>query len=292
MPEGGAAMEAVAPSLRLCGAPASRPRDAASRPSAPPCPPGWVTGPPDFVGVGAQRCGTTWWHRSVVAHPEIQPAAAKEFHFFDQYFGDEPTPATIDAYYKLFPRPQGKLTGEWTPRYMHDFWTPALLGKTAPQARILVMLRDPLSRYQSGRSHDVDVLLDAVFRRRRDYVDALVANDALDRSLYSRQIARLLEHFDRGQVLVLQYERCVRDPNAELRRTFEFLGVDPEAYPGQPSADRVGRGHPQLQPPTHISNAARALIGSDAERLKNIVPDLDLNLWPSAQLDAEPTTDA
>lgn len=251
----------------------------------PPRPRGWVAGPPDFVGVGVQRCGTTWWHRSVVAHPGIEPAAAKEFHFFDHFFDNELGPADVEAYHELFPRPQGLLTGEWTPRYMHDFWTPALLRQAAPQARLLVMLRDPLSRYQSGRSHDIDVLLGAVRRRRRGYVDALVANDALDRSLYSRQLARLLAHFDHDQVLVLQYERCVRDPDAELRRTFEFLGVDPEACPAQPPADRVGRRHPQLAPPAHVSEAARRLIRDDALRLAELAPEIDLELWPSARND-------
>lgn len=278
---------------RAGGSAARRLRARGMLPAAGPprCPPGWRTGPPDFVGVGAQRCGTTWWHRSVVGHPEIQPAAAKEFHYFDHYFDKEPTAADIEAYHELFPRPPSKLTGEWTPRYMHDFWTPALLQRSAPQARILVMVRDPLRRYQSGRSHDVDVLLGAVRRRRRNYVDALVADDALDRSLYSRQIERLLAHFDRAQVLVLQYERCAAHPAAELRRTFEFLGVDPEAHPAQPVTSRVGRGHPQLHPPAHISAAARTLIRADAERLQELVPDLDLDLWPSAQRQAKATTD-
>src|SRR6266581_2247393 len=92
---------------------------------------GWEVGPPDFVGVGAQRSGTTWWWRLVCDHPRIVPAE-KEFHFFDEYFARQFSEADARAYHRLFPRPSGYLTGEWSPRYMHDFWTPALLRKAAP----------------------------------------------------------------------------------------------------------------------------------------------------------------
>ena len=40
--------------------------------ATPECPPGWRTGPPDFVGVGAQRSGTTWWYRLLLDHPRIE----------------------------------------------------------------------------------------------------------------------------------------------------------------------------------------------------------------------------
>src|ERR1700722_14580356 len=54
-------------------------------PAPPQAPPGWTTGPPDFVGVGFQRCGTTRWYNLVAAHPQIaRPVAMKELHFFDR----------------------------------------------------------------------------------------------------------------------------------------------------------------------------------------------------------------
>ena len=83
---------------------------------------------------------------------------------------------------------------------MHDFWTPALLSRAAPDAKILVILRDPLARYRSGISHDVDVLKRRVRRRSHPYVGAMSANDALNRSLYARQLRRIFEHFDRERV--------------------------------------------------------------------------------------------
>ena len=39
---------------------------------------------PDFVGIGAQKAGTTWLHRNLQAHPEIWMPKEKELHYFDE----------------------------------------------------------------------------------------------------------------------------------------------------------------------------------------------------------------
>jgi len=53
-------------------------------------------GPPDWVGVGTMKSGSTWWHKNIVEHPECTHAATghpygppdyvgKQLHFFDGY---------------------------------------------------------------------------------------------------------------------------------------------------------------------------------------------------------------
>jgi hypothetical protein len=243
----------------------------------------WIVGPPDFVGVGTQRSGTTWWWQLLCDHPRVHEAVGKEIHFFDKYFARDFSDSDVRAYHRIFSRPRGSLTGEWCPRYMHDFWTPALLHKAAPEAKILVLLRDPLRRYQSGLSHELDVLERAVRSRRRGYVRAMDANDALSRSLYGRQLRRLFEHFDRAQVLVLQYEQCVENPRSELRRTYEFVGVDAPDHVPPFLNDRAGQSHPQVDLGDVVTEAARRIIRSDVAELKTLVPQIDLDLWPSCQ---------
>jgi hypothetical protein len=243
----------------------------------------WVIGPPDFVGVGAQRAGTTWWYGLLCDHPRIQRARGKETHFFDGYFGREFSDADVDAYHRLFPRPKGSLAGEWSPNYLHAFWTPALLRQAAPDAKILVLLRDPLQRLQSGLRHELAIVNRAVRQGRRQYFGAMDANESLARSLYSRQLETLLEQFDRDQVLVLQFERCVHDPAAELRRTYEFLGVDPVDHVPEALRERVGGAHPRMQLTSGVTEAARQTILRDATRLTALIPEIDLDLWPSCR---------
>jgi sulfotransferase family protein len=249
----------------------------------PPWPGDWEIGPPDFVGVGAQRAGTTWWYRLLCDHPRIQRVAGKETHFFDRYFEGEFADEDVAAYHRLFPRPKGSLTGEWSPKYLHDFWTPALLRKAAPDARILVLLRDPMQRLQSGLRHELAIVNRAVRRGRRRYFGAMDANESLARSLYSRQLETLFEEFDRNQVLVLQFERCVQDPAAELRRTYDFLGADPIDHGPPALSERVGGAHPRMQLNAAVTEAAQQLVLHDATKLKAVVPEIDLSLWPSCR---------
>jgi hypothetical protein len=238
-------------------------------------------GPPDFVGVGAQKSGTTWWFTSIVGHPEIEAETVKETHFFDSYAGKAFGADDVARYHHRFPRPEGRLVGEWTPRYMHDFWTPALLRHAAPDAKLLVLLRDPMSRFISGVGHETAQVLGSVRRGRRGYFGAMIANDALERSMYSHQLARLMTHFDRSRLLVLQYEQCVLDPGAAMRRTFEFLGVDPEARNLTPPVGRVGRSHPPAEQPDHVLEDARIALEKDARRVHELFPEIDLALWPT-----------
>jgi hypothetical protein len=243
---------------------------------------GWDVGPPDFVGVGTQRSGTSWWYRLVCDHPGVQEGP-KELHFFDPFFTREFSDADLLAYHRLFPRPPGRLIGEWSPRYMHDLWTPALLRRAAPDARILVLLRDPVHRYESGVSHELNRFMRGVRRGpRRQHAAGLIANDALSRSLYGRQLRDLLDQFDRQQVLVLQYERCVADPAGELRRTYAFLGLEEVDHRPAFLATRRGQPHPAVPPSDAAAEAARRLIRRDVGELQSLVPELDLDLWPSS----------
>lgn len=244
-------------------------------------PAGWTEGPPDFVGVGVQRAGTKWWYRLICDHPEVHPGAGKERHFFDAFGSRALTDEDVRSYHGLFPRPPGSLTGEWTPRYMHDFWTPALLATAAPEARILVLLRDPWRRYVSGIAHELRVLGRLLRGRQGSYVRAMLANDALARSLYHRQLLRLLDSFDRSQILVLQYERCVENPEGELRRTYRFLGLRDPAQVTPAITTRVGRSSARHELPEHVLDGAARMIADDAHALAELVPEIDLSLWPS-----------
>ncbi len=261
--------------------PKPRERGVRTPPPPPTCPEGWRTGPPDFVGVGAQRCGTTRWFDLIAAHPQVQkpPGLRKELHYFDRYHEGGFTAAGAEGYGEYFPRPQGALTGEWTPLYLTAVWVPAMLAAAAPDARLLVVLRDPVERYRSAMQHH---------RRAAEAdgrpLDSLAPHDAFLRGLYGAQLRRLLVHFERSRVLVLQYERCVSDPQVELMRTWEFLGL------GDPGCDLDVEAHPNRQPekPALHAYARRALVDAYSEDVTELVarfPEIDVGLWPNfAQL--------
>jgi hypothetical protein len=235
-------------------------------------PSSWRTGPPDFVGVGVQRSGTTWWYAAIEAHPEVHrvPGAPKERQFFEPFHAEPFTVASVERYHRLFPRPPGMVTGEWSPAYVYHYWTPRLLALAAPEARLLVLLRDPVERYLSAVTGDER-------NKRRSHRRA---SEAFERGLYFAQLSRLLEHFDREQVLVLQYERCRERPEEELRRTYAFLGLGDVAF----VPDILHRGvnvtrTPKLELGEELLTSLREGYRRDAEALFTAFPELDPALW-------------
>jgi hypothetical protein len=243
-----------------------------------------VVGPPDWVGVGAQRCGTSWLFLQLMQHPESYLSGRhKERHFFDQFFTGSFEDGDVERYHRLFPRPPGRRTGEWTPRYMHDFWTPPLLARAAPQARHLVMLRDPIERFRSALA----------FRRRRVATAprphrgaqrpfAADAADALSRSLYAGQLQRLFDFVCRERVLVLQFEWCMAEPERAYAKALEFLGYDdtefvPETLLAPKNAALAAK--PELSPT--VRDRLRAELQDDVVALAAALPDeVDLARWP------------
>ena len=247
---------------------------------SPRVPAGWVVAPPDFVGIGAQKAGTSWWSALIHAHPDVHRAGdqPKELHFFDGYWEQPFTDADVERYARYFPRPPGGSAGEWTPSYMIDFWTPELVHRAAPQARILVLLRDPLERYRSGMAHTDDM-----DRRSLGRQDAM---GAFGRGLYAQQLRRVFAAFPREQVLILQYERCRADPQGELARTFRFLGlrevvIDPAQFDRPVNATTARK----VELGDELRAALTTAYAPDLAQLATLVPDLDLDLdlWPSVQ---------
>jgi hypothetical protein len=249
----------------------------AQRESKPPrVPDGWHTAPPDFVGVGVQRAGTSWWFDEIAKHPDVHqaPGTPKELHFFGA-FSDRPLPdPDIARYHAWFPRLGSGVAGEWTPSYLYEPWTVPLLVRAAPAARLLVMLRDPVDRFRSS----------LLFALRRGVPHPQAVLDAYHRGLYADQVARLFDHAPAERVLVLLYETARSDPERTRRRTAEFLALDPERFPAPTEVGRPHNRRARIEsslPPellAEITNRYR----DDIARLATRLPDLDLGVWPTS----------
>lgn len=252
---------------------------ATSGATAPPTPTGWVVAPPDFVGVGAPRCGTGWWDALLHQHPGVAraPGVPREIRAFGRFWSATWTDADTAAYHAWFPRPAGSLAGEWTPDYLLDPWTPALLRRAAPDARLLVLLRDPVERFRSDRAQD---LADPT---RRAVAPRAAANAAFGRGLYADGLVRLWRAFSRDRTLVLQLERCVRDPQGQLRRTCAFLGLDPEPVASIEVDRTEATGAPRAALSLEQRTTLVARYAPENARLAALLgDDLDLSLWTTS----------
>jgi hypothetical protein len=234
--------------------------------------PGETVGPPDFVGVGVQKAGTSWWYELIVDHPGVfdRPDIPKERHYLSRFCVEPFGPVEIRRYHGWFPRTAGTVSGEWTPDYLAYPWVAPILAEAAPDAKLLVLVRDPVDRFRSGLS----------FRHGKGapFTSATVA-DAVRQGFTARWLKGLYEFFPPSQVLVQQYEQCRADPAGELARTYGFLGL--ERY--QPDELRrqvnVGSGAKIDLDPVAAARLAD-LYRDDVAELASLVPSLDLALWP------------
>jgi hypothetical protein len=190
----------------------------------------------------------------------------------------------IAAYHAHFGRGDTKVIGEWTSDYIHQAWTPMLLQRAAPEAKLLVMVMNPLDRYAAN-----------VAAKRDREAQPSLAED-LARGRYGEQLRLLLDYYAREQILILQLERCAREPAQEYERTLRFLGVDPGFRPEvlrtgalQRARRIVGRGEepvlgaPQRKRAELWPDTKAPLVKAlerDVLELRALAPEVDLSLWP------------
>ena len=233
--------------------------------------PGEQAGPPDFVGIGAQKCGTTWWYDLVATHPNVstRPGIHKERHFFDRFGSQRFDEAEIGRYHGWFPRQEGMRCGEWTPDYLSLPWVPELLRRAAPDTQLLLLLRDPVSRFRSGLGHA---------ERSGERIDTAMVDNAVQRGFYARSLDAWLRHFERDQLLILQYERCAEEPATQLRATFAFLGLPETPVTLTPVP---GTSPPDMDPVNDdVARRLVAIYEEDVLRLAASEPTIDLARWP------------
>src|SRR5438552_2173012 len=99
-------------------------------------------GKPQFIIIGAQRCGTTSLYNYLIKHADVMPAATKEIHFFDLNYRKG-----IDWYYSQFPdHYHGRITGEASPYYLFHPHVAGRIKAALPGVKLIVLLRNPTDR--------------------------------------------------------------------------------------------------------------------------------------------------
>lgn len=194
---------------------------------------------PDFLVIGEMKCATSSFFSILSEHPQIAPPFRKETHFFTKGYRHG------TSWYKAhFPRRGDdlSLTGEATPDYLFDLDTPKRVADLLPDARFIVLLRDPAERAISHYHHEVRMgretlnLADALHveekrTRQAAGTDAeqevrLHASYAA-RGNYAASLRRWFQHFDPSRFHILESADLQRDPETELTNATAFLGIPP-----------------------------------------------------------------
>ena len=214
---------------------------------------------PGFLVIGAQKCGTTALYAYLRWHPQLAGPAWKEVSFFDRHY------ARGEGWYRgQFPsRPwlrlaagrsgRTPLVGEASPSYVFHPSAPERAQALLPDARLVVLLRDPVDRALSHYHHEValgretlsfEEALDREPERTEGELERLGDPSYfshawwgftyLARGRYAEQLERWLAVYPRAQLLVLASEELRRDPASAYARVLDHLGVEPYRLPSYP----------------------------------------------------------
>jgi hypothetical protein len=199
---------------------------------------------PNFLIIGAARCGTTTLYSYLAEHPQIFLPASKrpEPHFF--YRENEYAKGLQWYRERYFSSWSGQpAVGEASTSYIFGPEVPERVKQSLPRIKLIALLRNPVDRafsnYWASRQNGLETLSfeEAIRREDERSCDATLNHVMpfayIARSRYDEQLRRFFAVFGAKQVRVHLFEDLLRDPAWVLRDLFEFLDVYPEHNPSR-----------------------------------------------------------
>jgi Sulfotransferase domain len=189
----------------------------------------------DVICIGAQKTSTSWLHHVINVHPDMyvfpnsKPVTStnKEAHFWDWN-----RKRGVDWYRDLLtPKDPSKKSMDFTPEYAFLPQSDVEECKRLnPEAKILYVLRDPLSRavsalrMQTSRAIGDKVAEDYVIPFDPNTLKMIEDSKILDHSSYYANYSRWAKYYE--DLLVLNYEEILAEPREVMKRIFAYLELD------------------------------------------------------------------
>lgn len=209
---------------------------------------------PDFIIIGAQKCGTTSLYHNLAKHPNVAPCFVKEVHYFDIHFAKgiawyrSHFPSLLYRYIKQLNN-EPIVTGESSPYYLFHPHVPRRIAETMPRIKLIAMLRNPVERAYSHYQHEVrkgfetlsfQDALEQEQERLNGESERLSASQEyhsfnhrhysyLSRGIYVDQLISWMQWFPRDQLFILKSEDFYQTSAAIMERVATFLGLPSRA---------------------------------------------------------------
>lgn len=191
---------------------------------------------PHFLVIGAQRGGTTSLYHLLRRHPGMFLSTPKEIHYFSINY-DKPLSWYQEHFLQAHP---SQLRGEVTPFYLFHKLAPERIYDNVPDARLIVLLRDPVERaisqyfHAKNKGYETLGIEDAFAAEphricRSDY--SYQKHSYLSRSRYDEQLKRYEKFFSDKQILIMRSEDLFTDTAACWKKLLRFIGVCPIDLP-------------------------------------------------------------
>jgi hypothetical protein len=177
---------------------------------------------PDFLIIGAMKCGTSSLHDYIGQHPDVFMSTPKELHFFDEANYD---PGRISWYQSQFTSDK-KVCGASPQNYTkcHNRYYQGIaqrIHQHIPGVKLIYIVRDPFKRIQS---HIIENYYGEPIH---DLKYNIESGHYAKTSMYAYQLSEYLKYFKKEQILVLTLEELVAQKLSTMNKVFQFLGLDP-----------------------------------------------------------------
>ena len=190
---------------------------------------------PNFFIVGAIRSGTTSLYEYLKDVPSVYMSAIKE----PGYFSKSVDTALLltnpirskEKYLKLFENVENETAiGEASPTYLWDPQAPKLIHQQVPDAKIIMILRDPVARSYSHYLMGLGIGNETLPYKEAMQKALASDNDYSSRiamaGFYSEQVSRYLNLFPRENIKIFIFEEFIKDTKKSVQEVLDFLKVN------------------------------------------------------------------
>lgn len=240
---------------------------------------------PDFYVLGAMKSGTSSLFDYICQHPGVVPPFRKETHYLTLGVRKGFGPGWYRAHFPIRVKLADRITGEATPDYLFETAALDRLKRLRPDAKLLVLLRDPVERAISQYQHEVRMgreamsLEDAIAYEddRIEFaekmgpagLETVLHASYKRRGQYAEQLERLFELFPRDQVLVVWSANLFARPEETMSDVFGFLDLP---APMKSLDFKVKNASAQeLQPCSNVVSALRIHYRAHDARLSELL---------------------
>jgi hypothetical protein len=183
----------------------------------------------NFLGIGAQKAGTSWLHEKMSLHPHIAFPACKEVHFWNNSSHLE-----IEWYRSLFQGPElnGKVCGEITPAYsILPIETIRKCHADFPDLRLFYLLRNPIDRaWSSAKMALARSEMEIHEASDQWFIDHFKSRGSLLRGDYETCLRNWLKYYPREQMLICFFEELLEKPEVLLKKCFRHIEVREDLF--------------------------------------------------------------
>jgi len=176
-----------------------------------------------FLGIGAQKAGTTWLYHMLRQHPDIEFPAGKELHFWNQPHGE----SEVYNYLQQFQHPS-LIQGEITPAYAFlPISTIREIYKSVDNLKLIYLIRNPIDRAWSSALMALQ-RAEMTFEEASDqwFIDHFRSKGSLARGDYEGTIKSWSRIFGQEALLIIRYDHIVDRPVNVLQSCFRHLDVN------------------------------------------------------------------